>query len=804
MRGDKIARGGLRWSDRREDFRTEVLGLMKAQQVKNSVIVPMGAKGGFVVKTRGLSREDFMAEGVECYKTLIRGLLDICDNRTGEKIIPPKNVVRRDGDDPYLVVAADKGTATFSDIANSLSKEYGFWLDDAFASGGSAGYDHKKMGITARGAWESVKTHFRELNHNTQEQPFTAIGVGDMGGDVFGNGMLLSEHIQLIGAFNHLHIFCDPEPDTASSFKERKRLFEAVKGWGEYNEKLLSKGGRIYSRADKKIKLTPEIKARFDMDKNEVAPNELLKAMLKARTDLLWFGGIGTYIKSTDEDHADAGDKANDAIRIDAPELHAKVIGEGANLGVTQLARIEASANGVKLNADFIDNSGGVDSSDHEVNIKILMTDIMSQAAHKMDVKARNKLLEQMTDEVADHVLRNNYQQAQSISLTELQAQDNLQLQNEFIQDLERDGILDRRVENLPSQEIVESRLRLGKGMARPELCILLSYAKITFTNDLLASTIPDMSEMQGWLFQYFPDVLSKKYKKEIQNHRLAREIIATTMANSLINRMGPTFIKSCVKKTAAPIEDISKAYTIVREVFGLRQIWDDLEALDNQILADVKLKAMREISQMTAHAVTWFLTRLGRPLNIRKDIEDFQNGVNILRKNLDKLVTPALKTIIKRHVEIAQIDGLPKAMAHQIAIMPTLASACDIIRTANANNTDLLETAQIYFEIGEKFNMDWLRTQARYITADNRWEADAISGLLDLLYSCQAGLTDRVLHDVPAAKNNSSRATAWFEDNNSRVSQFEPLFEQLRVAGSIDLPMLITAEQRLRQLYGG
>ncbi len=806
LRGDKIARGGIRWSDRREDFRTEVLGLMKAQMVKNSVIVPVGAKGGFVVKTRGLNREDFYTEGVECYKILIRGLLDICDNRKGEKVIPPRDIVRRDGDDPYLVVAADKGTATFSDMANALSQEYDFWLDDAFASGGSAGYDHKKMGITARGAWESVKSHFRELNHNTQEQPFSVVGVGDMGGDVFGNGMLLSEHIELIGAFNHLHIFCDPNPDSAKSFKERTRLFEAVKGWGDYNKKLLSKGGRIYSRSDKKLKLTSEIQARFDLTENEVTPNELLRAMLKARTDLMWFGGIGTYIKSSKEENTDAGDKANDAIRLNGADIRAKVIGEGANLGITQLGRIEMDENGVKLNTDFIDNSGGVDSSDHEVNIKILMADIMRKPAHKMNVKARNILLEKMTKEIEDHVLRNNYQQAQAISLAEFQAQENLKIQNEFIQDLERNHGLNRQVEFLPDQDTVKQRQRIGKGMARPELCVLLSYAKITFTNSLLASDIPDSPEMQNWLFNYFPAPLRTKYEKEIKQHRLAREIIATTMANSLVNRMGPTFIKSTMKKTGASTEDIARAYLIVRDAFGLRKIWDKLEALDNQALAEVQLKAMREMALLTEHAVTWFLTRLGRPLNFGKDIKDYGEGVDMLRKNLKTLLTPALHHSIDQHVNAGVNDGLPKEMAEQIALMPVLSSACDIIQISVEKKQDILNVARTYFEVGEQFHMDWLRTQTRYLNADNHWESEAISGLMAHLYGCQAGITIRILQDVvkKKAEQGHSISQKWFTDNAAELRQIEPLFVELKAAGTVDLPMLITAEQRLRQLYGG
>jgi glutamate dehydrogenase len=805
LRGDKIARGGLRWSDRHEDFRTEVLGLMKAQMVKNSVIIPMGSKGGFVVKTPTKTREEFFEEGVKCYKTFISGLLDITDNLKGEKVIPPKDVVRRDGDDPYLVVAADKGTATFSDTANGISQDYGFWLDDAFASGGSAGYDHKKMGITARGAWESVKLHFRQLNHNTQTQEFDVVGCGDMGGDVFGNGMLLSEHIRLIGAFNHLHIFVDPEPDVAKTYKERKRLFDAVKGWGDYNTKLLSKGGRIYDRSEKILKLTPEIQKRFDLTKDKVTPNELIRALLKARTDLLWFGGIGTYIKSSKESHADAGDKSTDTLRIDAPEVRAKVVGEGANLGVTQLGRIECDEKGIKLNTDFIDNSGGVDSSDHEVNIKILLSDVMSQSTHKMDLKSRNKLLEKMTDDIADHVLRNNYQQAQALSLAELQARENLQLQEDFIKDLEREKGLKRSIEGLPDEETIELRMRNGKGLTRPELAVLISYAKINFTQDLLASDIPDTKEMQNWLFDYFPDALKGKYDKEIKRHKLAREIVATTMANSLINRMGPTFIKSRMNKTGASPAEIAKAYIIVRDAYDLRNSWDTLESLDNKVTAEVQLKAMKEIAQLSEHAISWFLTRLGRDLNIGKDIKSFGEGITELRKNLDKVMTSGLKEMVKQRQAAGERDGLPKTLAKHIALMPVLSSACDIIRISIEQKTDLLDTARAYFEIGDEFHMDWLRQQARFLPSDDHWQAEATSGLVDQLYSCQAFLTVRILKDTGGKLGKDESASkAWVIKHSDQIQRLDSLFTELRRVGTVDLPMLIIAEQRLRSLAGG
>lgn len=804
LRGDMIARGGLRWSDRHEDYRTEVLGLMKAQMVKNAVIVPVGAKGGFIVKTPTATREEFREEGVECYKTFIRAMLEITDNRRGKDIIPPEKVVRRDGDDPYLVVAADKGTATFSDIANSLSQECGFWLDDAFASGGSAGYDHKKMGITARGAWESVKFHFRLLNHDTQSQPFDVVGIGDMGGDVFGNGMLLSEHINLIAAFNHLHIFVDPDPDTAKAYKERTRLFKSSGGWDEYNEKLLSEGGRIYKRSDKSLELTPEIQKRFDIQKTKVSPTELIKAILKSRTDLLWFGGIGTYIKSGKESHADAGDKANDSLRVNAADIRAKVIGEGANLAITQLGRIEMAERDVRLNTDFLDNSAGVDSSDHEVNIKILLSDVMAQKKHNMDIKARNKLLEKMTEEVAEHVLRHNYQQAQAISLVDLQAHENLQIQEEFIQDMEREQGLRRDIEGLPDQETIELRMRTGKGLTRPELCVLLAYAKIGLTQELLESDIPDNKEMQYWLIEYFPDILGEKYEKEIKRHRLSREIIATMMSNSLINRMGPTFLKSRMNKTGESINDITQAYLIVRDAFDLRDFWDKIEALDGKVVAGVQLKAMHEIALLSEHAITWFLTRLGREMDLKKDVQEFGTGIEALSKDLDKLVTPDVRASIEQRTELGIRDGLPREIAHNLALMPILSSACDIIRVSNEQKTDLKSAARTYFELGERLHFDWLRQQARFLPHEGHWQAEAVSGLIDQFFSCQAGLTSRILKDLGGNGRKTSMVEEWLSQHGNNIAQIDSLFSKLRVTGTSDLTMLTVAEQRLRNLYGG
>ncbi|PZQ48270.1 MAG: NAD-glutamate dehydrogenase [Micavibrio aeruginosavorus] len=815
LRMDKISRGGIRWSDRNEDFRTEVLGLMKAQQVKNSVIVPMGAKGGFVVKNppKEGGRAAMQAEGIECYKILIRGLLDITDNLAGEKIVPPKDVVRRDSDDPYLVVAADKGTATFSDIANALSIEYGHWLGDAFASGGSAGYDHKVMGITARGAWESVKRHFRELNHDTQTQDFDVVGVGDMGGDVFGNGMLLSEHIRLIGAFNHLHIFCDPNPDTKSSFKERQRLFEGVKGWDEYNTKLLSKGGKIFNRSEKSLQLSPEIQKRFDIQRERVTPNELIQAMLRARVDLLWVGGIGTYIKATKETHGDVGDKSNDALRINASEVRAKVMGEGANLAITQRGRIEYAMKGGKLNADFIDNSGGVDSSDHEVNIKILMNAVMRNKTHSMDVKKRDKLLASMTNEVANLVLRNNYQQAQAISLMELQAADMLPEQAFLISELERKTGLNRALESLPDDEEIQNRIRLGHGLTRPELATLQAHAKIAYTWALLDSDIPNSEAMEGRLHRYFPKKLRETYSKEIRSHKLKREIICTTLAGSLINRMGPTFVRERMAKSDASPADVAKAFIIVREAFGLRELWHDIESLDNKVPAIVQLKAFREISYMVERAIAWLLSRGADKLDINRDIVAFEKGIAVLRDNFDTVATKGLAWTIEQNTEANIANGFPQKISHDIALMPLLGSACDIIRIADAQKADLSTIAKIYFELGEHFHLDWMRTQAGYIPANDHWTIEALDGVVDSLYSAQAGMTVKILRDMGASlkpKAKSSKVTTddesivacWIKTHGAQAQVIEPLFAEMRKATTVDLSMLIIAEQKLRNLY--
>lgn len=806
LRSDWISRGGIRWSDRHEDFRVEVLGLMKTQQVKNSVIVPMGAKGGFVVKQppKEGGRPAYLQEGIECYKIFIRGLLDITDNSKGGKIIPPKNVVRRDQDDPYLVVAADKGTATFSDTANALSIEYGHWLGDAFASGGSAGYDHKKMGITARGAWESVKRHFREMGKDIQKEPFTVIGVGDMAGDVYGNGMLLSPHINLIGTFNHVHIFIDPTPDAASSFKERQRLFNEVKGWDAYNEKLLSKGGRIYSRSEKSLTLTPEIRKLYGIDKDKVSPPELMQAMLRKKVDLFWFGGIGTYIKASMETHADVGDKANDSLRISASEMGASVIGEGANLALTQRARVELGLRGVRLNADFIDNSGGVDSSDHEVNIKILMTDIMSSGKHKMDTPKRNKLLASMTEEVASLVLRHNYQQTQGLSLMEISASSQVAAHIGFMQDLERTNNLDRKLDGLPSDQELIARQRDGEGLTRPELSLLQAYAKIQFTRDLLSTDIPDHEDMLDWLVRYFPTPLQKPYRTEILRHRLRREIIATNLSFNLVNRMGPTFVDSMIDKTGASSADVARAWIIVVNTFGLQDLWQQIEALDGKVQGTVQLAALRETARTAERETLWFLTRLGRKPDIKRDMS-FRDGIVDYTNYIEKVMTPARRVMVDASTAKLINDGLPKDMARRIATIPMLGAACDIIRIGDECKTDIVTTALTYFEVGEYFRISPMRAMSRTLKSDDRWDAEVIGNIVDRLYDVQTDLTIRILKESGKAKASKGKTvsllTNWLDLHAASVVPVEQVLLDIAESTLPELSMLIVAEQRIRAL---
>lgn len=802
LRFGLVARGGLRWSDRREDFRTEVLGLVKAQQVKNAVIVPVGSKGGFVLKKAPppSDRDAFLKEGIACYRLFISGLLDITDNLKGSDVIAPDSVVRLDGDDPYLVVAADKGTATFSDYANEVSISYDFWLGDAFASGGSAGYDHKKMGITARGAWESVKRHFREMGHDTQSEDFTVVGVGDMAGDVFGNGMLLSEHIRLVAAFNHMHIFIDPEPDAKKSFAERKRLFELPRSsWADYDAKLISKGGGIFERSVKSIKLTPEIKSRFGIEADQLSPAQLINAIMKAEVDLLWFGGIGTYVKHSHESNADVGDRANDPLRVDATDLRCKVIGEGANLGMTHRARIEFAQGGGRCNTDAIDNSAGVDCSDHEVNIKILLGDVVQRG--DMTGKQRNELLVEMTDEVAHLVLRDNYQQTQSISVTEHLAANHLDRHQRLIRALERAGHLDRGLEFLPDDEEIADRLSAQRGLTRPEIAVILAYAKNVTYQELLESDLPDDPLLKEDLFRYFPQELQDRYATNIEGHRLRREIIATAVTNSMINRAGPSFMNEMRTRTGASASAIARAYTIVREVFGLRDLWAGIEALDNKAAAEAQalmlVETMRTIDRMTE----WFLRNGEHPLDIARNIDAFKPGVEELKNSLGEILSPIAMDDIRLREDRFRNDGVPEELIQGIARLKVLSSACDVVRLATNGKQPVKPVGLTYSRIGARFRLDWLRSSANRIPSDNQWHRMAVQAIIDDLWSLQSDITSRVIRD---GAHGEKAIEAWGARRAETVERVDGLLSELGNLPQLDLAMLAVVSRELRNLVAG
>jgi glutamate dehydrogenase len=776
-----VARGGLRWSDRREDFRTEILGLVKAQQVKNAVIVPFGSKGGFVVKQPpvGGDRDAFLQEGIACYQTFISGLLDITDSYRGTKVIAPKDVVRHDADDPYLVVAADKGTATFSDIANGVSKDYGFWLGDAFASGGSVGYDHKKMGITARGAWESLKRHFREKGLNTQEEEFTVIGVGDMSGDVFGNGMPLSPHIKLVAAFNHLHIFVDPDPDPASSFAERARLFALPRsGWNDYNSKLISKGGAIFERSAKSITLTPEIRARFDITQTTLSPNEFLRILLKAQIDLLWFGGIGTYIKASSENNTDAGDRANDVIRINGNEVRAGVLGEGANLGITQPGRIECGLHGVRLNQDSIDNSAGVDCSDHEVNIKILIDSLVTEG--KLPAKQRVGLLAQMTDEVGDLCLVDNYLQSRAISISQHQGIAALDNHIRLIRMLERGGDLDRAVEFLPDDETLAERQQKALGLSRPEIGVLLSCSKNWLYAQLLLSDLPDDPALEIELVEYFPGVLGKRYRAAIDRHRLRREIIATVVTNTLVNRVGETFVTEMRERTAMAAAQIVRAFSIARNVFAMDELCSVVEGLDNKVPAGVQLDMLVEINNLLDWITLWFLRNGAPGLAIGAHSERFRSGIGEIMEKLDEALPDHYlrdrETRAQRYID----KGVPKAAALRISGLVNLFSACDIVALAAARKLPVTLVAKIYFGVGTRFRLGSLRGAAEGLKADTHWQKIAISALIEETYGHQLVLSTSVLDSAQGKVLPAKAIEQWIERNQGVVEQTDRLLADL------------------------
>lgn len=799
LRGAKVARGGIRWSDRREDFRTEVLGLMKAQQVKNAVIVPMGAKGGFVVKQlpENGSRDQIMEEVVYCYQTLISGLLDLTDNLKGAEIIPPPQVVRYDDNDPYLVVAADKGTATFSDIANALAKDYQFWLGDAFASGGSTGYDHKKMAITARGGWESVKRHFHEMGIDIQNNDFTVIGIGDMSGDVFGNGMLLSNRIKLVAAFNHLHIFIDPDPDPTVSFEERKRLFELPRSsWSDYKASLISRGGGVFSRAAKSIVLTPEMKALLQVQANQLVPSELIQAILKAPVDLLWNGGIGTYVKASQENNHEVGDRSNDALRVNGKDLRCKVVGEGGNLGFTQLGRIEYAQQGGRLNTDAIDNSGGVNCSDNEVNIKILLNDVVEHG--DLTEKQRNELLAEMQDEVAELVLFNNRRQTEAISVAVSQAIENLEMHSRVIREMERSGELDRTLEFLPSEKEIAERKAERLGLTRPEIAVLMAYSKSSLKHALLASNLPEEPYIAKELALAFPQPVQRRFSQYLEHHRLKREIIVTRISNMVINEMGISFVYRLQDETGALPPDIIRAYTASRIIFEAGTLHTAVTALAGRVEANIQLKMLHEVNRLVRRGSRWFLRNRRAALNIRDTIEHFQGAVAKVSEALPLLLAGSdgeMDTLAKALMEA----NVPEPLAYRIGGMSAMFSSLDIVEASSTHKFPLEQVAAIYYGVGKRLNLDWFREMIKRQSITNHWEALARASFRDDLDRQQRNLTIGIMH----MNNNSyqdveSLINLWVKRNKRFVARWEYFISELKNAATVDFTMFSVALREL------
>ena len=800
LRGGPVARGGLRWSDRREDFRTEVLGLMKAQMVKNAVIVPVGAKGGFVVKRRTPpgDRDAFRQAGVDCYKTFIRGLLDITDNRVGDTIEPPPRVVRRDGDDPYLVVAADKGTATFSDIANGISAEYGFWLGDAFASGGAAGYDHKKMGITARSAWESVKRHFREMDRDTQSEAFTVVGIGDMAGDVFGNGMLLSEHIKLVAAFNHLHIFIDPDPDTAKSFAERKRLFEQPRSsWTDYDAKLISSGGGIFERSAKRIELSGEAAKALGVEAGALRPDDVIRAILAAPVDLLWNGGIGTYVKAREEAHADVGDRANDALRLNADELRCKVIGEGGNLGLTQRGRIAYAQHGGKLNTDAIDNVGGVASSDLEVNIKIPLNALLHDNSLSED--ARNKLLASATDDVAELVLQSGYEQGRAISVMDAYAAERLDEHANLMRILERQELLDRSIEYLPSEDIVAERKSQSLGLTRPEIAVLLSYSKIALYQALLQGSLPDDPTLEDELMAYFPAAIRDAHGEPIRNHRLRRELIATVVTNQLVNTMGMAFPHRLAEEQGVSLTVVTRAFLMAVKTLRADQLMDEIEAQDGAMPAASQYQLMTRVSGLIKHGCNWFIGAAREDTPIAEVVATVSEDVGAIENGLPDMLPGAYRKDWDKAVRRHEKAGAPTALAQRIANTRVLGTALDMARLRSDSGESLDIVTDSFFTVGQQLSVLWLHGALNALAVSGRWPALARATLRDDVYRLHALIVGHVL--THPGDSGQARFDDWASAHQQDVDFTRARINEIRNADATDFPGLSVAVRELRKL---
>lgn len=807
LRADKVARGGIRWSDRKEDFRTEILGLMKAQQVKNAVIVPMGAKGGFVVKhlIEQITREKAMEEVVFCYETLIRGLLDLTDNSKGDNIVTPGRTVRYDDLDPYLVVAADKGTATFSDLANTLSKEYDFWLDDAFASGGSTGYDHKKMGITARGGWESVKRHFQEMGVDILNNNFTVVGIGDMSGDVFGNAMIISNRIKLIAAFDHRHIFLDPNPDPEISYKERRRLFELPRSsWADYDAALISEGGGVFPKSAKSIPLSSQVKEALHIDttSEKLTPNELIKAILKAPTDLLWNGGIGTFVKSSHESNLAVGDRANDAIRVNGKDLRYKVVGEGGNLGFTQLGRIEYAQQGGRINTDAIDNSGGVNCSDNEVNIKILLNGVV--VAGDLTEKQRNELLRSMENEVAELVLKNNRLQTEAISVAVAQAAENLEMYIRVLDEMEKEGNIDRAVEFLPDQAEVAARKAAGKGLTRPEIAVLMAYSKTLLKKALLESSVPREPYFDKYLSQAFPQVLSEKFKPYMEKHRLRNEIIATQISNAVINEMGISFVYRLQDETDGEPADIVRAYTVSREIYGAEDLHNQIRTLGTSVNSNTQFSMIHEVNRLIRRGTRWFLRNRRTGFDITETIELFAPKLTEIIAHLPHMLQKGSGSVvvIERDLEDLMQKGIPEALAYRMSITGALYSALDIIEAATQNNFPVDKLAFLYFAVGSKLELGWFREQIKIHSINNHWEALARASFRDDIDKYQRNITVAIMQaNGDNFENTDALIESWIKKHQALLRRWTNFMTELKGIQTPEYMMFSVALGELQEM---
>ncbi len=805
LRGGKVARGGLRWSDRPEDFRTEVLGLMKAQMVKNAVIVPVGSKGGFVLKAAppAAQREAFVAEGIACYSDFLRGLLDVTDNLAAGEVVPPRDVVRHDPDDPYLVVAADKGTATFSDIANAISGEYGFWLGDAFASGGSAGYDHKKMGITARGAWESVKRHFREMGIDTQSQDFTVVGIGDMSGDVFGNGMLLSPHIRLVAAFDHRHVFLDPDADAASSFAERERLFALPRSsWDDYDRSKISKGGGVFPRSAKSIALSPEVRRALAIDAAELPPAQLIRAVLRAPVDLLYNGGIGTYVKAAHQSNAEVGDRANDAVRVNGTELRARVVGEGGNLGFTQLGRVEyaregGGGEGGRINTDAIDNSAGVDCSDHEVNIKILLG--IAEREGTLPSAERNALLAAMTPDVARLVLADNYFQTQSLSVSATRAEKLLDSQAALIRALEKAGRLDRAVEFLPSEDEIAERRLAKEGLTSPERAVLLAYSKMALFDALSASPLVDDEYVSQALGGYFPPQLRERFAAAMPRHPLRREIVATVVANGLVNRTGSTFVHRMQEETGAAADEVARAFILVRDTFGFEPLWAAIDALDNRVPAALQYGMLVDAGRLLLRATLWFLRRRRERLPIARVLEIFRPGLAAIEGGLPAILGADDRAAYEQAARTLADQGVPPELARRIAGLDALYATLDVTEVAIAQSKGVRPLAALHFALVGELRLGWFSRQIALLPTDTSWQALARNALRDDLASQQRALTASVSQLSPGSEDPEEMLERWREHYRPAIARLTAMIEELKRAGPLDLAVLSVLLRELR-----